>query len=628
GELHLRGLIIDAASQDRRSPMARDRYSPIRDYGIIGDLHSAALIDRFGSVDWFCAPRFDSQAVFARLLDAKRGGSMTVVPDGEYIADSRRYLPGTNVLETSLSSPKGRVLLTDFMVAKEKLRDRDDEHILVRRLEAPDGKLTAKLVVDARFDYGRQQAKVSVEREGRCLILEHGDLRLHFDGPGSWEAEGRAMVQRVEIAPDEARSLVLRYDGAQSPHRDHNTGHLLEQTRQFWEDWIKRCEYDGPYLDLVFRSALVLKLLIYAPEGSIVAAPTTSLPEWIGGQRNWDYRYCWLRDSAFLLYALQLLGYQEEAASFIGWLERIHANRPDHFQIMYGIDGRTEVPESELTELDGYRGSSPVRIGNGAATQKQLDVYGEVVDSAYLHLRYGRDKAAPMRGTLVAMVDHAAEEWEQPDNGIWEVRGGAQQFVYSKLLCWVALDRGIRLRRELKAEPDKVERWIWNREQIRHTILTRGWSDKLGSFRQVLDEDNLDATSLMIPLLRFLPPLDPRMRLTVKTIQRDLTDENGFVYRYRRNDGLGASEGTFLLCSFWLVDNLALQGQVAPARDLFERLASHGNDLGLFSEELDPESGELLGNFPQAFTHLAIVNAAAHLERAAQNRGPLTREQA
>jgi GH15 family glucan-1,4-alpha-glucosidase len=605
--------------------MARPRYSPISDYGIIGDLHSAALVDRLGSIDWFCAPRFDSPAVFARLLDADQGGSMTVVPDGGGIADSRRYLPGTNVLETGLSSPQGRLLITDFMVAKEQMHQRDEDHILVRQLEAPDGELVVTVAVDARFDYGRGEPEVELGGEGHCLILSHQGLHLHFDGPGLWEREGRAMVQRVELAPGEPRSVLLRYDGTRSHHRDYDPQRLLALTQKFWEDWIKRCEYDGPYLDLVFRSALLLKLLIYAPEGSIVAAPTTSLPEWIGGQRNWDYRYSWLRDSAFLLYALQLLGYHEEAANFIAWLERIHEGRPDRFQIMYRIDGRTEIAESELTELDGYQGSRPVRIGNGAADQKQLDVYGEVVDSAYLHLRFGKDKAAPMRSTLVAMVDHAMDEWEQPDNGIWEVRGGPQQFVYGKLLCWVALDRGISLSRELKVDDVRRDRWIRTRAQIRHTILTRGWSDKLGAFRQVLDEDQLDATALMIPLLRFLPPLDPRMRKTVKAIQRDLTDENGFVYRYRGEDGLGTSEGTFFLCSFWLVDNLALQGQIVPARDLFERLTSHGNDLGLFSEELDPDTGELLGNFPQAFTHLAIVNAAAHLERAAENRGPLAR---
>ncbi|MGH7639550.1 MAG: glycoside hydrolase family 15 protein [Candidatus Dormibacteria bacterium] len=603
--------------------MTQDRYPPIRDYGIIGDLHSAALIDRLGSIDWFCAPRFDSPAIFAKLLDAEKGGSMTVIPDGEYIADSRRYLPGTNILETGLSSPKGRLLLTDFMVAKEESSKIEGDHILIRRLEAPDGPVQVKLVVDARFNYGREAPASKIGENGACLTLEHPDLHLHFDGPGVWQQDGRAMVQSIAVQPGEPRFLMLRYDGERATHRDYAPGKLLEETRHFWEKWIKRCAYDGPYMDLVLRSALVLKLLIYAPEGSIVAAPTTSLPEWLGGQRNWDYRYCWLRDSAFLLYSLQLLGYHEEADSFISWLERIHKANPNKFQIMYGVRGESEVPESELTELEGYAGSKPVRIGNGAAQQKQLDIYGEVVDSAYLHLRFGKIKAAPMRSTLVAMVDKAAEEWQEPDNGIWEVRGGQQHFVYSKLLCWVALDRGIALSKELQVDPDKVQRWVWTREQIRHTILTRGWSDKLGSFRQVLDEDALDATSLMIPLLRFLPPLHPRMRLTVNTIQRDLTDENGFVYRYRRDDGLGKSEGTFLICSFWLVNNLALQGQVAPARDLFERLTSHGNDLGLFSEELDPRSGELLGNFPQAFTHLAIVNAAAHLERASQNRGPL-----
>jgi GH15 family glucan-1,4-alpha-glucosidase len=603
--------------------MTRPRYSPIRDYGIIGDLHSAALVDRFGSIDWFCAPRFDSPAVFARLLDADKGGSLSVVPEGEYIADSRHYLPGTNILQTGLSGPQGRLLITDFMVAKEHMNQSADDHILVRQLEAPDRDMVAKVLVDARFDYGRQAPEVV--SDGQCLVLSHQGLHLHFDGPGVWEREGRAMVQRVELAQGKPQALLLRYDGGRSHHRDYDPQELLALTRHFWEDWIKRCEYDGPYVDLIFRSALVLKLLIYAPEGSIVAAPTTSLPERIGGQRNWDYRYSWLRDSAFLLYALQLLGYHDEAANFIAWLERIHEGQPSRFQTMYGIDGRTDIDETELTELEGYQGSRPVRIGNAAAKQRQLDVYGEVVDSAYLYLRFGKAKAAPMRGTLVAMVDEAAEYWEEPDKGIWEMRGGPQQFVHSKLLCWVALDRGISLSRELKVDKSRRDRWVWTRERIRHTILTRGWSDKLGAFRQVLDEDQLDATALMIPLLRFLPPLDPRMRQTVATIQRDLTDENGFVYRYRRDDGLGASEGTFLLCSFWLVDNLALQGQVVPAQHLFERLTSHGNDLGLFSEELDPDSGELLGNFPQALTHLAIVNAAAHLERATQNRGPLAR---
>ncbi len=603
--------------------MTRPRYSPIRDYGIIGDLHSAALVDRFGSIDWFCAPRFDSPAVFARLLDAEKGGSLSVVPEGEYIADSRHYLPGTNILQTGLSGPQGRLLITDFMVAKEQMNQSADDHILVRQLEAPDRDMVAKVLVDARFDYGRQAPEVV--SDGQCLVLSHQGLHLHFDGPGVWEREGRAMVQRVELAQGKPQALLLRYDGGRSHHRDYDPQELLALTRHFWEDWIKRCEYDGPYVDLIFRSALVLKLLIYAPEGSIVAAPTTSLPERIGGQRNWDYRYSWLRDSAFLLYALQLLGYHDEAANFIAWLERIHEGQPSRFQTMYGIDGRTDIDETELTELEGYQGSRPVRIGNAAAKQRQLDVYGEVVDSAYLHLRFGKAKAAPMRGTLVAMVDEAAEYWEEPDKGIWEMRGGPQQFVHSKLLCWVALDRGISLSRELKVDKSRRDRWVWTRERIRHTILTRGWSDKLGAFRQVLDEDQLDATALMIPLLRFLPPLDPRMRQTVATIQRDLTDENGFVYRYRRDDGLGASEGTFLLCSFWLVDNLALQGQVVPAQHLFERLTSHGNDLRLFSEELDPDSGELLGNFPQALTHLAIVNAAAHLERATQNRGPLAR---
>jgi GH15 family glucan-1,4-alpha-glucosidase len=357
----------------------------------------------------------------------------------------------------------------------------------------------------------------------------------------------------------------------------------------------------------------------------MLAAPTTSLPEWIGGQRNWDYRYSWLRDSAFLLYNLQLLGYQDEETRFVEWLSRVHETHPGHFQIMYGIDGRADIDEFELGDLEGYESSRPVRIGNGAAKQEQRDIYGEVVDCAYLHHRYGKVKSPLLRETLTALVDEAAEHWHEPDNGIWEMRSGPQQFVYSKLQCWVALDRGIRLSDQLKLDAAHLERWADCRKQIRHLILTRGWSEKLGAFRQVLDEDELDAATLMIPMLRFLPARDPRVRQTVQAIQRDLTDKNGFVYRYRRDDGLGQSEGTFLLCSFWLVTNLAMQGQLAPAQDLFEQLTAHANDLGLLSEELDPNSGELLGNFPQAFTHMGVVNAAGHLERAAQKYGWLRR---
>jgi GH15 family glucan-1,4-alpha-glucosidase len=605
--------------------MPGPRYLPIRDYGIIGDLHSAALVSRLGSIDWFCAPRFDSPSIFGRILDADKGGSLCVTPGADFIADSRRYLPGTNVLETTLSSANGRLVITDFMVAKEQVHRSSADHLLVRQLEAPDGQLEVKLVVDARFDYGREAPEAEVSGDGHCLRLSHKDMHLHLDGPGHWEHEGRAMVQGVQLTTGSPLSLLLRYDGDLAHHRDYDAAKLLRWTQDFWEDWSKRCQYHGPYEEYVLRSALVLKLLIYAPEGSMVAAPTTSLPEWIGGQRNWDYRYSWLRDSAFLLYNLQLLGYSDEETRFVEWLGRVHEAHPGHFHIIYGIDGRTDIDELELGDLEGYQSSKPVRIGNGAAHQEQRDIYGEVVDSAYIHHRYGKVKSPLLRETLTALVDEAAEHWQEPDNGIWEMRTGPQQFVYSKVQCWVALDRGIRLSEQLKLDPVHLERWMETRKQIRHTILTRGWSDKLGAFRQILDEDELDAATLMIPMLRFLPARDPRMRQTVQVIQRDLTDKNGFVYRYRRDDGLGQSEGTFLLCSFWLVTNLAMQGQLAPAQHLFEQLTANANDLGLLSEELDPDSGELLGNFPQAFTHMGVVNAAAHLERAAERYGWLAR---
>ncbi len=604
--------------------MKRPRYLPIRDYGIIGDLHSCALVGRLGSIDWMCVPRFDSPSVFGRILDADNGGSMWVEVEGGFIPDSRRYLPGTNILETTLSSPRGRLRVTDFMVVREQVKTLEHDHVLVRMLEAPDSDLTASVHVDARWDYGRVAPDEKVTGpDDSCLELEQGELHMHFDGPSPWRRRGRTFIQRLELKQGEAQAIVVRYDGDRTYEHGTDAAQMLAETRKYWEDWIGRCNYDGPYLDLVLRSALTLKLLIYAPEGSIVAAPTTSLPEWIGGSRNWDYRFTWLRDSAFLVYALQLLGYYDECSAFMAWLGRVHHEHPKHWQTMYGIDGRTELPELELSALEGYRRSRPVRVGNGAADQLQMDIYGETMDSVYLHLRYGKIEAPGIRQGLRDMLEHVAESWDQPDNGIWEVRGGQRHFLYSKLQCWVALDRGLMLAEQLKIPMPKRQELIWTREEIRHTILTRGWSEKLGSFRQALDEDALDATALMIPMLNFLPPMDPRVRRTVETIRRDLTDESGFVYRYRRDDGLGSSEGTFLLCSFWLVNNLAMQRQLGPARDLFERLTAHGNDLGLFSEELDPKSGALLGNFPQAFTHLAIINAAAHIERAAENRGPL-----
>ncbi|NNM98054.1 MAG: glycoside hydrolase family 15 protein [Candidatus Dormibacteraeota bacterium] len=604
--------------------MDRPRYLPISDYGIIGDLHTAALVSRMGSIDWMCVPRFDSPSIFGRLLDADKGGSMWVEVEDGLIPDSRRYLPGTNVLQTNLSSPHGRLRVTDFMVVRERQQNLEQDHVLIRLLEAPDADIKASLHLDARFEYGLHSPAVKISGAGnRCLEMEHGTLHIHCDGPGAWEQAGTTLVQRLDLQRGTRQAIVLRYDGDRTYAHDDDPVRLLADTQAYWEEWIGQCNYDGPYLDLVLRSALALKLLIYAPEGSIVAAPTTSLPEWIGGARNWDYRFTWLRDSSFLIYALQLLGYHQEAAGFMSWLGQVHRQHPREWQTMYGIDGQTHLPERELNHLEGYRASRPVRVGNGAANQLQLDIYGEAMDSAYLHFRYGEAEASGLRLSLINMLEHVAKSWELPDNGIWEVRGGVQQFLYSKLLCWVAMDRGLKLADALRLDNPHRDEWIWTREQIRHTILTRGWSDKLASFRQILDQDALDATALMIPMMNFLPAMDPRVRSTVQAIQRDLTDDNGFVYRYRRDDGLGTSEGTFLLCSFWLVNNLALQRQLGPARDLFEHLAAHGNDLGLFSEELDPKTGDLLGNFPQAFTHLGIVNAAAHIERAAENRGPL-----
>ncbi len=596
--------------------MPRPRYVPISDYGVIGDLHTVALVDRTGSIDWLCVPRFDSPFVFGRLLDADRGGAMTVEPVDPAVPDSRRYLGDTNVLETVLSTARGRLQLTDFMVARERLTQPDDDHVLARRLVALDGDLEVVVRVDARCRLGEARAPATIAGEhGRCLLIRHDETVLHIDGHGAWEADGDQAIQRLRLHAGEPAWILLSYDAGNTQHRERSPQGLLTTTQRYWERWIGTCAYDGPYEHLVRRSALALKLLIYSPEGSIVAAPTTSLPESIGGARNWDYRYTWLRDSAFFLYALQVIGYHEEAARFMGWIERVHRREPKHFRIMYGIDGRSDIAEVELPHLEGYRGSHPVRVGNGASDQRQLDIYGEIIDAAYLHYRYGRGQLPAIRPTLLAMLNEVNDHWTEPDNGIWEVRGGPRQFLYSKLQCWVALDRGLRVADVLGVDAATRRRWARTREEVRHAILTRGWSESLQSFRQALDEDGLDATALMLPLLRFLPATDDRIRRTVDTIRRTLTDPSGFVYRYRAADGLTGSEGTFMLCSFWLVDVLALQGQISEARALFERLIRCGNDLGLFSEEVEPASFAALGNFPQAFTHVAVINAAAHLER-------------
>ena len=594
--------------------MAPDAYPPIADYALLSDCHSAALVSLDGSIDWCCFDRFDARPVFARLLDRSRGGHFRIAPRGPHRVE-RRYVPGTNVLETRFETDTGVLVLTDCLAVHERAhRDAVDPYRqLIRLLRCEKGEVSVELELEPRFDYGLTTPGVRSLSEQLAVVIGGADALVVQSDLGIHEGRGA----RTLCAGDSAHAVVTYARPHQvraellSPAR---IVRRLNATLRFWREWSSRCTYDGPYREQVLRSALVLKGLTNAPTGALVAAPTTSLPEEIGGVRNWDYRYTWLRDSAFILYALNTLGYTDEARAFIRWLERTVAGRAEHLQVMYGVGGERMLPEVELHELEGYRGSRPVRIGNAAAGQFQLDIYGEVVDTIWLYHRYGGRIGRLGWEQLVDLVDHVAERWTEPDDGIWEVRGERRHFVYSKVMAWVAVDRAIRLSRRLEM-PCPLERWKALRQAMRERIEREGVDPASGAFVQSFGSDAVDASALLIPEVGFVPRDDPRVRATVERIERELC-RDGFVYRYRdTDDGLPGTEGAFLICSFWLVDNLVFSGRREEARELFERLIAHANDLGLLAEQFDPVAGEQLGNFPQAFSHMGLINSAIQLAR-------------
>jgi alpha,alpha-trehalase len=607
-----------------------DTYPPIGDYAIVGDCHTAALVARDGSIDWYCPGRFDAAAVFCRLLDTRKGGFLGVAPVGR--SDARRAYRGhTNVLETTFDAGGGRVRLTDFMPVGAGGRQ------LLRLVEGLAGEVDLEVAFKPTFDFARQPSQPSIVPGGAAagaggeqLILACGGVDSGFALDGAGAVRGR-----LRVRAGDRRWLALvagaAGDRLDAPSPDACDA-ALARTSDFWERWAGTCTYHGPYREQVLRSALVLKLLIYEPTGAVVAAPTTSLPERIGGERNWDYRFSWLRDSSLILYALMTVGYADEAAGFIHWLERAIGSDPTQApQIMYGIDGRRDLAEHTLDHLDGYRSSRPVRIGNAAATQRQLDIYGEVLAAAYLHYRRGGQRqggttaeAQPQPSAEAwplfrGLVQRAAAHWHKPGNGIWEVRGPPRQFLYGKLMCWAALDRGVRLAQEHGLDAPVVD-WQRTRDRIRAAILRQGYNAEIGAFTQAFGSTALDADALVIPRVGLLAPTDPRVTSTVELIRRQLT-QDGLVYRYRTSDGLAGGEATFALCTFWLVEALALGGRLEEAGELFEHVLTYANDVGLLSEEIAPARRQLLGNFPQGFSHLAVIGAAVNLAKATKH-GP------
>ncbi len=583
------------------------RYRPIRDYAAVGDCHGSALVSREGSVDWCCLGRFDADPVCCRILDADKGGFLAIRP-AEGFTTSRAYVDDTNVLSTTFTTPGGTLTVTDFMPVGRRPGASTHDYVslnapgcLVRIIEGKQGSVELDITYRPSRDYGRCSPQLITGAD--VIAVENGPC-LYHDLPQVQDSAGLAR-SAIRVAAGERRTLVLTSSATSGGTPVDQARRLAATTIAFWSEWMAYCRYEGRYREAVRRSALALKLLTYAPTGGIVAALTTSLPEEIGGGRNWDYRYCWLRDSTFTLYAFAALGYSGEARKFVEFLVRACAASSPDLQIMYGIGAETNLEEETLDHLDGYCTSRPVRRGNGAFRQRQIDIYGEVLDAALLYRTLGGRITGAMRGMLEKLADFAAAHWHEPDQGIWEMRGPPQHYTHGKAMCWVALDRAIRLLGSRQA-------WETARRKILNDIASRAVQQTSGSLSQAYGQAGADAALLLLPLIAL--PIDQRvLEATINAVEQELRD-GSFVYRYRGADGLEGSEGTFFICSFWLVDALLFCGRYDDARSLFEQLLANANDVGLYSEEIDPRSGIFLGNFPQAFTHLALIGAAVNLD--------------
>jgi GH15 family glucan-1,4-alpha-glucosidase len=588
-------------------------YLPIEDHGIIGDLHTAALVSTDGTIDWLCLPRFDAPSVFASILDDERGGHFSLRPV-EYVQSHQLYLPDTNVLLTRFLSPEGVAEVLDFMPIEDKHETRHD---LVRDVRVIRGRMTIEVDCRPAFDYARQEHKIEFVKGG--VIFRGAGMALNLASEVPLE-EGPANGAFASFTLDagESGSFVLHQlkgdEGPREALKRAECQDLLQLTLDYWRRWISKSTYHGRWRDMVNRSVLVLKLLVYDPTGALVAAPTMGLPETIGGERNWDYRYTRMRDAAFTMYVLNRVGFEDEAHKFMGWIQDRCQDSGGLLQPLYGIDGRAELHEEELTHLSGYRDSRPVLLGNGAYDQLQLDLYGAVLDAAYLHNRYGAPLNYDVWQSLRTILNWLSDNWRLPDAGMWGIRGDREHFVSSKVLSWVAFHRAVLLAYQ-RGLPAEVGRWIEQQDAIYEEVMEKGWNSEKESFVQHYGSDTLDAALLLMPVVKFVGPTDPRWLATLDRVQKELTYD-ALVDRYEAaDDGSSGRESTFSVCSFWLVECLTSAGRLEEARLALEKMFSYANHLGLYAEEIGP-SGEALGNFPQAFTHLSLITAAVRLDRA------------
>jgi GH15 family glucan-1,4-alpha-glucosidase len=610
--------MLNAHKRDRSRGTA---YLPIEDHGIIGDLHTVALVGNNGCIDWCCIPSFDAPSVFGALLDAEKGGIFSITPhDSPEVRNLQYYLPETNILITRFLTLDGVGEVTDFMPI-EHAKEHTKRHRIIRAVRVVRGQLAFELICRPAFNYARDPHTVQLSERG--AIFQSKELSLGLFSSIPLEEDGRGgVVGTFTLQQDQWTYFLLESTGDQESEPPHLSSEeyqkIVLDTKHYWRTWLSQCSYQGRWREMVQRSALVLKLLTYAPTGAIVAAPTTSLPESMGGERNWDYRYTWLRDSALTIHSLLTLGFHEEAEAFAGWLRARAAELGEEgsLQTMYTIHGGHDMTEITLDHLEGYRHSRPVRIGNGAYQQLQLDITGEFLDGVY---EYMRKRGVYYGGWqyILRVLNWLEKNWQTMDEGIWEVRGGRRAFVHSRVMCWVAFDRAIRIAQE-QGLPAPLDEWIVTRDTMYREIMEKGWSEEKQSFVQYYGGDAVDASALLISLTRFTAETDPRIVRTIERIQRELMHEP-HVYRYRvdtaADDGLAGVEGTFSICSFWLVEALARAGRLEEARQNLEQMLTYANHLGLYSEEVGP-LGEALGNFPQAFTHLALISACYALDQA------------